>query len=92
MLPTITFGNLLLPSIYCNIYQLALAEWSTLIGPELYRTEIFSWCCYASSLMPRTARGFGTQNTPRLVLYGIRDKGIGGFHGRKSPIIGALMP
>ena len=40
----------------------ALAEWSTLIGRdcrdraligrELYRTEIFSWCCYASSLMP----------------------------------------
>ena len=38
------------------------SEWSTLIGREgrdgaligreLYRTEIFSWCCYASSLMP----------------------------------------
>ena len=38
------------------------SEWSTLIGRDckdrpligrdLYRTEIFSWCCYASSLMP----------------------------------------
>ena len=43
-------------------------------------------------------RGFGTQNTSyylgvfacsSLVLYGIR---IVGFHARKGPIIGALMP
>ena len=41
--------------------------------------------------------GFGTQNAPiggyfacsSLVLYGIR---IVGFHARKGPIIGALMP
>ena len=25
---------------------------SSLIGPELHSGEIFSWCCYASSLMP----------------------------------------
>ena len=31
---------------------LSSPEWSTLIGRELYRTEIFTWCCYASSLMP----------------------------------------
>ena len=54
-------------------------EWSTLIGRELYRTKIFSWCCW------------------RQLSYAIKNqlgtsKAIGGFHGRKGPIIGALMP
>ena len=45
-----------------ELSKIKLAEWSTLIGPdcrglaligrELYRTEIFLWCCSAGSLMP----------------------------------------
>ena len=55
------------PGVYpAPLHMSDKAEWHTLIGRELYRSEIFSLCCDASSIGGHFA-------CSSLVLYGIRE-------------------
>ena len=86
---------------YSREISMVHSHWSRNVEAHLSLVESFpsDACAIKNQLghpKPPT-RVFGTQNTPiggyfacsSLVLYVIR---IVGFHARKGPIIGALMP